>query len=658
MTRPAVGICLTLAIVCTAVLPASAGEDNNLAAARKYVQNSERYMHHSRIKRGMKGYGLSVLSGTKIEKFDLEVVSVLRNFNIGQDVVLAKISSDTFDFEKSKVIAGMSGSPMFLQDPNDGKFKMIGALAYGWSAQAEPLCGIQPITQMLAISGVVAGDKKDDDQAGDGKKPPRRRGRGKARRVDEKTFLRRVLNPKKQDFALYGIPSDRLEKPADENGEPRLVPLATPVMISGLAGGAADRAGKVFSAAGLVPLQTGKVGGAEVKGLEKLKLEAGSAISVPMVIGDADWYGVGTVTDVIDGRVLAFGHAWEGEGEIDYPMATAYVHTVVKSILRSFKLASTVKIVGAVDRDEYTGVTGEIGKSAEMIPMTVTLIHAQTGRKQQYKYKIIKHKWMTAALARALVGESVYAWNKPPDQHHIDYRITVAYDKLGKYTAGNHSSNDMAWDAISDTGRVIYALTENPYAEPVYPERIDVSLTVSEGANYAQLLKLSLDGSVYKPGDTVTGKLLVRRFRRPRTTIPVTFKLPKDIEDGAHTLQACDFLQALSAEQRLHPHKYAARTPQELFRVAQKVVKPQANDLYLRMTLPGGGVAIHRQELPDLPDSKAKILAEADLPDARDFGRQVEQTQRTDYVLSGSATATVTVRQNPEKTAIHEQENQ
>src|SRR5689334_1902715 len=49
-----------------------------------------RHMRVSEVRPGMKGYGLSVFMGTKIEPFQVEVVSVLHNFNPKYDVVLIK----------------------------------------------------------------------------------------------------------------------------------------------------------------------------------------------------------------------------------------------------------------------------------------------------------------------------------------------------------------------------------------------------------------------------------------------------------------------------------------------------------------------------------------------------------------------------------------
>jgi len=122
--------------------------DTRLAAAEKYVAASDRYLHHSFLKRGMKGYGLTVMAGIKIIRFDAEIVSVVTRFGPHQDVILARLAGHKL--EKTMVISGMSGSPVFMKDPKDGKFKMIGAVAYGWRAQNEPVCGIKPITMMWA----------------------------------------------------------------------------------------------------------------------------------------------------------------------------------------------------------------------------------------------------------------------------------------------------------------------------------------------------------------------------------------------------------------------------------------------------------------------------------------------------------------------------
>ena len=73
-----------------------------------------RHMRVSEVRPGMTGYGLSVFNGTKIERFDVEVVSVLRDFNPKYDVVLIRCHGA--NLEHSGPIAGMSGSPIYLHD--------------------------------------------------------------------------------------------------------------------------------------------------------------------------------------------------------------------------------------------------------------------------------------------------------------------------------------------------------------------------------------------------------------------------------------------------------------------------------------------------------------------------------------------------------------
>src|SRR5882724_6134308 len=88
------------------------------------------------VRAGMKGVGKTVIKGTKIETFGAEVLGVLRNTSPGRDLILCRLSG--LDLEKTGVIAGMSGSPIYI----DGK--LLGAVAYAWPFGKEPIAGITP----------------------------------------------------------------------------------------------------------------------------------------------------------------------------------------------------------------------------------------------------------------------------------------------------------------------------------------------------------------------------------------------------------------------------------------------------------------------------------------------------------------------------------
>src|SRR6185369_12452193 len=98
----------------------------------------------SDIKPGMKGYGMSVFQGTKPERFEVEILGTLEGFqNPRQSILIARLSGPLV--ERTSVFAGMSGSPVYI----DGK--LVGAVAYAFPFEKEPIAGIQPIANMIQV---------------------------------------------------------------------------------------------------------------------------------------------------------------------------------------------------------------------------------------------------------------------------------------------------------------------------------------------------------------------------------------------------------------------------------------------------------------------------------------------------------------------------
>ncbi len=101
----------------------------------------EDYIKIDDIEPGMKGYGFSVFKGWEPEKFDVEIIDVMKNASPKRSFILARLKGQNLEY--SGVIAGMSGSPVYVND------KLIGAVAYTWSFSKEPICGITPLENML-----------------------------------------------------------------------------------------------------------------------------------------------------------------------------------------------------------------------------------------------------------------------------------------------------------------------------------------------------------------------------------------------------------------------------------------------------------------------------------------------------------------------------
>lgn len=95
------------------------------------------------IQKGMKGIALTTFEENKIDTVDVEILGTLPDYQLGKDVIIAKLEGKVV--EEAGVLAGMSGSPVYI----DGK--LLGAIAYGWTFSKEPICGITPFSDMKKL---------------------------------------------------------------------------------------------------------------------------------------------------------------------------------------------------------------------------------------------------------------------------------------------------------------------------------------------------------------------------------------------------------------------------------------------------------------------------------------------------------------------------
>jgi len=640
---------LPVAAVLSASAASAAGEaDERLAAARRLVERSDAYLHHSKLRRGMKGYGLTVLEGTTRVRFGVEIVSVMKKWGPHQDVILARLSRQ--DLDKTGVISGMSGSPCYIR--HEGKDKLIGAVAYRFAiAQKEPMCGIQPITQMLAVAGRATGQAEKPKTRPATAPATRRADRGPA----WDRFLAAVLDPTKRDFSRLAMP-DYARRSSGGSGA-GLRPLLTPLAISGAGERTLDVLRSALGPAGMMPVRVGGAAAADAARADR-ELVPGAAIAVPLVTGDADFSAVGTVTDVTDGRVLAFGHSFFADGQVAMPMGPAYVHTVISGVLESFKLSSTLGITGTLTRDETVGVVGRLGPGPAMIPMTVEVRWDDaSGAKpqiQRYSYRLVRHRWLTPLFVGLLGGQAVWGWRNPPELHTVRHSVEIDFGPAGLYKAQNVTAGRDVTPAISDATRPVTAMLNNPLGPPAEIKRIALKMHIQRGVRYADILQLKLDGSIYRPGETVTGKVVIRPFRAKKRQLPIRFELPDDLPDGTYRLTACDSTAAVTALRREKPHQFDPKTVPELLEAIRRVVEPQATRLYLRLPLPRGGLAIGSRELPDLPGSKRAIIESAGKLDTRAFRSATVRSMATELVLSGSAEGRFRVQAEPTETLIRQ----
>src|SRR5664279_5845381 len=269
----------------------------------------------SAVRAGMKGYGLTVLRGSLVERFDVEVLGIVPN-TLGRSQIIVRVGG--LGLERTGILAGMSGSPVYFEG------RLAGAVSSTWGFAKEPIGAVTPIESMLAID---AGEGAHDPEAGAGSE------RG-ARLTSSPTgfgdFAAAVALPEEERLAaLRRIVDARPRWPAHAPSS-LLAPVSTGFPVDTLGRWSADLARLgIPLASGTLPAFPGTALQAAERARPAAPLAPGSAMTALLIDGDLQLGATGTVTRVDgDGHFLAFGHPFLGAGSIELPAAPAEVVTV------------------------------------------------------------------------------------------------------------------------------------------------------------------------------------------------------------------------------------------------------------------------------------------------------------------------------------------
>lgn len=375
---PGVGVALGLAVGLVGTATWVAAPEEASAGRRDDI------MPVSDIKPGMRGHAVTVFSGEKTDRFEVEVIDVVPDFQPGQDAIL--FTSSDPRMKHHGIVGGMSGSPVFI----DGK--MIGAIAYGWRFNKDPIGGITPIEDML---GVDALPYRPDVIPGG--KPKARK--GTAAWAD--AMLGLDVSP---------LPARR--RPADLSPTGGLEPLGNPLSLGGFG---PKTTAFLADTLGMVPVRGGAGGnlstppGAKPRG--KKKWSPGDSISVILVGGDLNAAPNGTVTWVggkNGERLLAFGHPMFEQGPTRFPIADARVHVILPSVERSVKMSSPLDIQGMMIQDRLPAISARTDMVAPMIPVT-THITAAEGKiePKTYHSTVADSVLLTPSLTAGLLFQAL-----------------------------------------------------------------------------------------------------------------------------------------------------------------------------------------------------------------------------------------------------------
>jgi hypothetical protein len=597
-----------------------------------FAQKTE-LMPIDEVRQGMKGFGKTVFQGTTIEQFDVEVLGVLKNFAPKQDMILTRLSGGPL--ERTGVIAGMSGSPVYING------KLVGAVAFAFPFAKEPIAGIQPIYQMLNLLDQKPGSPMQVAEVSTGgllpSESPTEFVLSQAQRAAQGQPLHQLLLPQ----ALLN--SGAL--PAG-TAAPSLARIQTPLFVSGASAAALQQFAGVFNAFGFAPMQGGGGGSAANLSPSPSKLEPGSAVNVELIRGDISWSANGTVTHVDGNKVYAFGHPNLSAGPTDVPMSAGYVISLLPNVQNSFKLAVPLDVVGAIREDRSTGIAGSVGEKAKMIPLSVTLTSG-TGTVNKYNFEIAQDRFLTPALMNFTVFNSITASERALGEMTLSISGKIHLKDQEAVNIGNVFSADTNTPAVASIAAVspLQYLMMSGYEEVVI-EKVEVDITSSDHKTNAQLERISVDKSEVTPGEIITLTAYLRGAKGDTIIERHPVLIPPGLPAGGIQLLVGDGTAVTSTDLRKGP----SSIPGGLQQVIKELNKLRKNDrLYVKILTSQPGVMIGGQEFPSLPPSMAAVM-NTDRSSSRNVAGMPSSTVReyefpqSKYVIQGQRSLNLTVK--------------
>ena len=627
-----VALALVLAPSCAGQSrPAAERAQPQPAVQRKSLFDPDLHMRTADVRVGMTGYGLSVFKGTAVERFEVEVLAVLRRSEqIGTDVVLVKASGA--NLEHTGPIAGMSGSPVYLKC-DDGRERLLGAFAFGWPGMKDPMGGVQPIEAMLELDPTP-------------RAVPLARGGPEHWDIRTSGAIAKLMTAEPTSLAeLLKVAGIHPTRPtaALPGG---LQPLALPMGVAGLSPNAARELSVLLAGGGTAPmlaLNTIQADGPSSAD----RLEPGSAMIIPVLLGDLNLSATGTCTTVIGEHVFGFGHPLMGEGDSGLPMAAGEVAAVIPTTELSFKLGSVGKILGTLGSDATAGIAGKLGERPQMIPVKLTL--KRRGQTQEFNFQVARHRMLTiAGLIAALESASDFGGTADPlGATRWDVALRYSGDRVLRLRDVGANDNPYGGQGlVSALAMPLSTIQDNPFAT-IDLESVEAALEVvpASEARLAMLEQISLPRVRYKPGEVVKAQLVFQLFRGGRVARTVELKLPEDLEPGQYPLMVTDSVGAISSALETRPYDFDVKSIDDLLSVLNKMQEYGSDSVYLRLDRPEQvRVALGREALPDLPNSRATLLAESGRTDVVMYGPAVTARLELPYVLTqGEAQAQITV---------------
>ena len=592
------------------------------------AQSSPGFIGVDEIRPGMKGYGLTVLKGTEPERFDVEVIDVLRNFRPSQDLILVRTPHPLLD--RARGVAGMSGSPIYF----DGR--LAGAYAYGWPYGTEPVVGVTPIANMLAeLKRPVRLEMFPGAKPLPGKSP--RASRTRTRPTNHR-FAGLPPFTGRHEVDAFSMVRAVAKRRDSSHGPVGMKAATTPVMLGGLTDSVAKMVADELRPLGFEAAQAGSSGSGRGGPAD---FENGGAIAVELAQGDVSMVGVGTVTYVARGdRALAFGHPMMDAGAIGLPTATARVLHVLVSEFRSFKIAEAARPLGTLVQDRQAAIVVDPEIQAARIPVRIRVRGAEGAQKTEWNVRIASHRALTPAIAFAVIANALKSTAGDVDDVIFRARSKVGIDGHGVVELDEQGFSPMgAASPLALSQLRMFGLMEAAFANPFEVSRItsvELDFDLEFSREVFQISDASIAFDEVDPGQEVTIYVRFRQVGTGETTRAVKIRIPEAA--AGQTLNV-----SISAGNRVQIERPRPASLDDL--IEQAIERFPATSMVVSLRMPSRGLRFEGHVVDSLPASALNALQLVSTTEnSRPFVTRSHTEVKMPQVVTGGANLRLRVR--------------
>jgi hypothetical protein len=448
------------------------------------------------VRSGMQCTGYSVVRGTDVAAFGVEVIDVVDDRTTGSGPrILVRVSGPVVD--ETGIGPGFSGSPIYCADAR-GTARNVGAISESVGEYGGKLALATPIE------------------------------------------------------AILGVPVDAPRAAGRQPALARARPLTAPLTITGLAPRignalqtAAARRGRTLLAAPAGPLGSFPV----------QQLRPGSAFGVGYASGDLAASAIGTVAYTDGDRVWGFGHPLDGVGARALLLQDAYVFQVVNNPLvipdvsGTYKYAAAGHDIGTLSNDAGAAVAGRIGALPATIPVRVFATDLDTGAKQSLTTNVADETGvdqpfgtsilsLLAPLAVLQAGGSVLGGSPARLSGRGCFGISFAELErrvrfCNRYVT--NSSDPLAGNALAASAGAdllqALSLIDAYQASPLHVTGVEANLQIQRGRRQAYLRGVRLPRRA-KAGARVQARIALQHVGGRLERRTVRLRLPSDLRPG------------------------------------------------------------------------------------------------------------------------------